>query len=689
MKYRALLASLFLCWVQVSWAQAQIYDIDTINITKNNLTNGIKVSKSLNIKSLEKSAGNNLAHILRELSGVTILQSGNNISKPVIQGLTNQRIAILNNGVKIESQQWGYDHAPEIDPFLAQNIEVTKGAEAIKYSSNALGGVIQIKTPILPYFQNKIGGRAQFLGASNSEKWASNLMLQGNIGVDKSFAWRFQGSTKKFGNYYTPDYFVDNTGGREQNFSANIGYQMANEKVETFYSFFSTTLGIYRGSRIGSPSDWDLRLQIGSPLDKGRFSYEILNPRQVVKHHLVKISIESKRDFGDFYLNYNFQKNIRQEYDLRRGKLQYKPSLDVELNTHSLNLEYQKEHHLNFKNFSGIHLSFHENYNIPGTGINSILPNYTAKNYGAYISEEYKKGAWVLYAGLRFDYKTFDAEGYNRIGQYYSGSKSFKNWSHTLGLNKSFGKNWSLTSNIGMAWRAPEAIELFSNGIHHGSAFYLQGDEALKIERSLKWSNSIRFSGAKIKASADIFVQKIHGFIYERPTKTYINTWGGYFPLFQYQQSDALFKGVDLDFKYRLFPNLDYENRVSLIHADNLSESYYFPYISPEQVIHGLNLKLENITRLSGSYIELKHQWQNKQTRFSPEVDLLPDAPEAFHLFHLSLGTDVGILKKNDMNISLSVDNLLNTRYKDYTDRFRYFAHGMGRNIQFRVNYNF
>lgn len=688
MKYQRLIVSLF-CWTQVFWVQAQIHNIDTINIIKNNYSKIIKVSKKLNIKALEKSAGNNLAHILRELPGVTILQNGNNISKPVIQGLTNQRIVILNNGVKIESQQWGYDHAPEVDPFLAQNIEIIKGAEAIKHGSNALGGVVQIKSPALPYFQDKIEGKAQLSGASNSEKWAGNLILRGNIGIQKSIAWRIQGSIKKFGNYQTADYFVDNTGGEEQNFSTHIGYQIGNEKMEVFYSFFSTILGIYRGSRIGSPSDWDLRLQIGRPLSQGQFSYDILNPKQDVKHQLVKVNWESKKDFGDFHLNYSFQKNTRQEYDLRRGKLQHKPSLDVELSSHNLNLEFQKVHHLYFKNFSGLNLSFHENYNIPGTGVNSILPNYKAKNYGAYISEEYKRGSWMIYAGLRFDYKTFNAKGYNRIGQYYSGAKNFKNWSYNIGINKSLGKNWSLTSNLGMAWRAPEAIELFSNGIHHGSAFYLQGDETLGTERGLKWSNSIHFSGSKMKASADIFVQKINGFIYERPTKTYINTWGGYFPLFRYQQSDALFKGIDLDLKYTLSPTLDYQAKASLVYANNLNETYYFPYISPEQITHGINLKLEKLTRLSGSYIELKHEWQNRQTRFSPEVDLLPEAPKAFHLFHLSLGTDIGILKKNDMNISLSIDNLLNTLYKDYTDRFRYFAHGMGRNIQFRVNYNF
>lgn len=671
------------------FAFGQIKTIDTVNFHKTIIPKKINPSEIISKKELEQTSGNNLANVLKNIAGVTLLQNGSNISKPVIQGLTNQRIAILNNGVKLESQLWGNDHAPEIDPFLAQHIEVFKGAESIKYGSNTLGGIVLLKSDKLPYFSDKVGGKLQLVGESNSEKWAGNISLDGSFSKNNSFAWRVQMSSKKSGNYKTPTYYVDNTGAKELNYSANLGYQMPHEKLEVFYSFFSTKLGVYRGSRIGSQDDWELRLRLGRPIDNGQFSYEIGNPYQDVKHHLAKISLESNRSFGKFNLVYSFQKNHREEYDLRTGRFSQKPTLDLELTTHQLSLDYEKKHNDYFKNYTGISISRQNNYNVPGNGINSILPNFISDNTGIYSAEEYKKDSWIVTAGLRYDYRTFYGAGYNQSLNYYSGSKKFQNFSYNVGINKSFGTHFNITSNIGMSWRAPEAIELFSNGVDHGSAFYIKGDDQLRLEKGLKWSTQFQYSDEKLHLFADVFLQKLNGFIYEMPTGEYINTWSGPFPVFTYKQSNAFFRGADLMLKYHILPWLKYAGKASVVYANNLSESYYFPSISPENISNQLYFDVSKLVRLDNSNIAIEHQWSNKQKRFSPETDLIPSTPSAYHVFNLLIEASTTAFYKNDMQFSLSVNNLFNHLYKDYTDRFRYFTHAMGRNFQFRINYNF
>ena len=77
---------------------------------------------------LEAAKGLNLGETLKKIPGVTLLSSGATIAKPVIQGLHSNRIAIVTDGVTLQSQQWGNDHAPEIDPFTADKITVVKGA---------------------------------------------------------------------------------------------------------------------------------------------------------------------------------------------------------------------------------------------------------------------------------------------------------------------------------------------------------------------------------------------------------------------------------------------------------------------------------------------------------------------------------------------------------------------------------
>jgi iron complex outermembrane receptor protein len=87
---------------------------------------------------LNLTRGNSLAESLKGVTGVSTLQTGSSIAKPVIHGLHSNRVLIINNGVRQEGQQWGSEHAPEIDPFVAKRLSVVKGAAGVRYGSDAL-----------------------------------------------------------------------------------------------------------------------------------------------------------------------------------------------------------------------------------------------------------------------------------------------------------------------------------------------------------------------------------------------------------------------------------------------------------------------------------------------------------------------------------------------------------------------
>ena len=99
---------------------------------------------------LDKTRGQSLGESLKDITGLNSIQTGPAISKPVIHGLHSNRILILNNGVRQEGQQWGQDHAPEIDPFTASEITVIKGPASLRYGSDAIGGVILLDPRKLP-----------------------------------------------------------------------------------------------------------------------------------------------------------------------------------------------------------------------------------------------------------------------------------------------------------------------------------------------------------------------------------------------------------------------------------------------------------------------------------------------------------------------------------------------------------
>src|SRR5690606_33922304 len=134
-----------------------------------------------------------------DIAGVNILRTGSNIAKPVLNGLYGSRLLIVNNGVRHESQQWGLDHAPEIDPFSAQSITVIKNADAVRYGPDALAGVI-VLVPDTADSDRIFSGRVNSIFQSNGKAYTLHT---GAKGTYKGFSYHADISGTKSGNAKT------------------------------------------------------------------------------------------------------------------------------------------------------------------------------------------------------------------------------------------------------------------------------------------------------------------------------------------------------------------------------------------------------------------------------------------------------------------------------------------------------
>lgn len=172
----------------------------------------------LDAKKLESSKGSSIAEAIANINGVNLLQTGSTISKPVIHGLHSNRIITVNNGVRQEGQQWGNEHAPEIDTYVADKLTVIKGVEALKYGSDAIGGVVLIDPKPVRVFA---GYNAEINTAyfTNNNQYVVSGIFEHRPEKLSSFSYRLQGTVKRAANVKTPGYRLNNTGLREDNFS--------------------------------------------------------------------------------------------------------------------------------------------------------------------------------------------------------------------------------------------------------------------------------------------------------------------------------------------------------------------------------------------------------------------------------------------------------------------------------------
>ncbi|WP_254448484.1 carboxypeptidase-like regulatory domain-containing protein [Spirosoma rhododendri] len=249
----------------------------------------LQVQTDLSGNALNAVRGQSLGESLKSLPGLYSIQTGPSISKPVIHGLYSNRIITLNNGVRQEDQQWGTEHAPQIDPFLATRITVIKGAAGIRYGSDAIGGVILIEPAAMPTAPG-LGGELNLVGATNGrQQTASGLIEQALGGPLTGLSWRVQGTLKKVGYARTPDYFLENSSYHETNYSAALNYTRKNAGIDLFYSQFATRIGLFRGAQVGSLADFYAAIARPEPLSQPGFSYALDRPYQDVQHDLFRL----------------------------------------------------------------------------------------------------------------------------------------------------------------------------------------------------------------------------------------------------------------------------------------------------------------------------------------------------------------------------------------------------------------
>jgi iron complex outermembrane recepter protein len=642
---------------------------------------------------LEKNRATTLGDIVKTIPGVNSLNTGNSVSKPVIHGMHSNRVLILNNGIRQEGQQWGTEHAPEIDPFIADKISVIKGANSIMYGSDAIAGVILVDTKPLPDTV-KLGGEINAIGNSNGRGGTLASYLEGKFKRVPAFSWRIQGTLKQNGTIAAPDYLLINTGLKEYNLSYELSWKKKNYGLEVFYSQFNTTLGIFGASHIGNLTDLQRAFDSKVPLETTSFTYAIKRPYQHVVHELFKAKyFLNTGNIGKLTLVYARQYNWRYEYD-KHGPLndalaaKDQPSLEFHLTTHTLDVNWSHARRSGFKGTIGMNGMLQSN-TYRGR---MLVPSFESNAIGFFIVENWKFKRLELEAGLRYDLKTLSVYLSKKTsGNTYvleNITHPFQQGTASIGANYSIDTTWKFLFNIGSAWRAPSVNELYSDGLHHGAAAVEYGNSSLKVEQAYVISLTGLYTPHEdLHIEVSPYYNYISGFIYRQPTAEPVLTIRGAFPGFNYAQTDAILRGIDVYTAYHFTHWLEWKVKGSFLRAWNKSAGSWLIQMPADRVETELGFHWDRNQRLKHIYVGPSIQYVAKQSRVPAGSDFV-DPPSAYWLVNLNVATHFR-MGKNHAEIGLNVSNLMNTRYRDYMDRFRYFTDAMGRNVSLRLKYRF
>jgi len=652
-------------------------------------------SRKITVQEIKENGQNNLAKLLSNVAGVSTLKNGSTIGKPIVHGMYGNRLTLLNNGVTQSGQQWGNDHSPEIDPLVANEIEVIKGTAAIEYQGSNLGNIVLVKPAKIKKDPHLHGSTGYYFN-SNGKGHGLNLQLQK---THHSLAWKINTSVKRSGDTHAAEYLLKNTGTKEYNVALQLEKQFSQKLFsELFFSSFNNELGVLRGSHIGNLTDLEEALQREIPFyTTDTFSYQINAPFQQVHHHLLKL--KSSYFFTDNQwtdITLAGQVNNRKEFDVRRSGRTDIPAISLFQYSGFGEIKYISEKRKNTSFKSGLQFNYINNSNDPQTGILPLIPDYISLTSGGFLSYAYTPNRWAITSGVRYDNVLQNAvtitnttpreiKRYNRV---------YHNMAANLGVSYRFGLPLKISQNIGYVTRNPEVNEFYASGLHQGVSGIEEGDVNLNSEKSLKLTTTLN---TQLLKSVDFevlgYYQNIQDYIFLQPDDEIRLTIRGAFPVFTYTQTDANLLGMDITARWDINKSFEISNTTSLLkgrdsHSNlpiiNLPSNRINSTISyeyPDDVMVSNQVKFSNIKT------SFNHQYISKQNEAVALLDYV-DPPDAYHLYSLKLSSTLH-WGATSTKVFVDIDNLLNTSYRDYLNRLRYFADDLGRNVSVGVIVDF
>lgn len=635
--------------------------------------NVMKVER-LTVKSIQKMGVATLSEGITNIAGVNQISTGASIGKPVIRGLSGNRVLVYTQGIRLENQQFGGEHGLGINDAGISSIEVIKGPASLLYGSDALGGVLYINPE---KFALENSSDINF----NQRYFSNTLGTNSSLGYKSSNTnWKFlaRGTYASHSDYKVPTgKRVTNTRFNEKDFKTGIGYSKDHFSSEIRYNFNRSNLGL--------PEEG---------IAEQSTSKTLLEPFQKIDNHI--LSSHNHFFFGnsklDIDLGYTF--NDRQEFEEHHEEDGHddhdedehgeeEAALRMKLKTFSYNAKYHFPKLGDVEILSGIQGLHQTNTNF---GEEILIPNSKMNDFGVFTTANYSWNKNTIQVGLRYDNRSITTERHeiaheDEVHVFEALDKSYNSFTTSLGLKTSLSDKITSRINIASGFRAPNLAELSSNGVHHGTNRFEKGNSNLKNEKNSQIDVSLEYKSEHIEFFANGFYNHLNDYIYISPTGEIEDGEA----VFSYIQEDANLYGGEFGFHLHPHP-LDWLHLKSSFETvkGKQKNGNYLPLIPANTLKNTLRTEFDIKNWLKQGYASLSLESTFSQNN----VGVFETKTEGYNLLNFGFGGEI-LLGKTMLNTSISVNNIFDEKYINHLSRLK--SDGIlnqGRNIVLGITLN-
>lgn len=622
--------------------------------------NVMKVERQ-SVSDLKSKGSVTLSDGISNIAGVESVTTGLSIGKPVIRGLSSNRVLVYTQGVRLENQQFGDEHGLGLSDAGVESVEVIKGPASLLYGSDALGGVLYLNPE---KFADANTSKGDFGGNyySNTQGYNTNAGFKSS--GDK-FKFIFRGSLAEHSDYKTKDYRVTNTRFREQDFKTGLGYQDNKFKTELRYNINNSKLGI--------PEELGTQSTDRTPL----------LPFQEITNHVLSSKSTVFFDNSSLDINmgllYNDRKEFEEEHhhdseeeedeeEEHHEDEELHPALHMKLKTFNYDVKYNLPKMGKFETIVGVQGMNQTNSNY---GEEELIPDATTNDIGILATSHIHFDKADIQLGARFDNRSINVlDGINR---------NFNSFNGAVGIKTDLAKQLTARLNLATGFRAPNLAELTSDGTHEGTNRYEIGNADLTNEQNIQTDLSLEYANEHFELFANGFYNMIQNYIYISPNGEVIDDT----PVYNYVQNDAHLYGGEIGFHLHPHP-LDWlhvESSFETVTGQQKDDSY-LPLIPANNLNNTIRVEL------NGKWFEKGYAFVTLKSTFAQKnVNLFETETDGYDLLSAGFGGKIKLFK-NDLAISVSGTNLTDKEYINHLSRLKPEGiYNIGRNFNVGLTY--
>lgn len=604
----------------------------------------------LTSSGLATSGAPSLGETASVLPGVRSVNTGAGIGKPVIRGLTSNRVLVLADGQRLETQQWGDEHGPNIETASAARIEVIRGPASVLYGSDALGGVVNVVDPELP---DGLGKPPFARGELRAGYSTNTRMPEGTLtaeGASGAVGFRVSGTARSSGDIRTP------------------AGPLANSAIETIGGTGSLGLRGSWGAAHLTYARRNERLELHEDPaeDPGA------TPFQRVTDDRVHLEMTLPVATSHMDVDAGYERNRRREFAAAGAD---EVELGLGSRTWTADVRF---HHTPVGPLDGIAGVSLQRTSVDKFGEETLVPESRAGNIGVFVSEQAPIGRIKLSLGARFDHRRLDITADDDLGV-PAQERTWNAASGSAGILLSTSEVTAVVLNVGRGFRAPSPFELFANGVHEGTARFERGNAGLDNETSLNTDLAFRVQSERLSAEIGGFLNLVDNYIYPRPTGE-VDPESG-FGIYDYTQGNARLYGLEAVAEYHPTARLHFRGTADYVRGQNTDLDLPLPFIPPLRLTYGASVEAPAVGPIAGPYISLEGETNTRQSTPDPEEF----APPGYTLAHAGGGFSIPVGGRL-VGFDVQVRNLFDARYTSFLSRYKTWALDAGRNVILRLN---